>query len=423
MSAHAVHLPVFRNEHLSVSRLKRYEQCPLAFYYQYVSKPEGPRPERGEPAEFGTVLHAALEATYLWIVQEEYEGAFPESQLLERFRLAWSDSGLGGLGLYQEGRTILRQYAASAGPVDHMRHLAVEREFNLLLGPGTCRLVHAGEKARWAEEPGHFVVNGFIDRVDRVDAETVEVVDYKSNRMLFSREELADDLQVSVYAMAVREIYPWVRDVRLTFHMLRHDLRQRTSRTPEELDAAREYVLSLGARTERGPYEARLNPFCGTCDHRSRCDAYESAVSSKLETVAVSASDLESLARERERVARIAKAAYARKEQLDGILKARIEQAGGDEGLELAGVVYRLAQYSDTEYPARQVAELLRECGIDAERVIRIDNKALDALLDEVEGDESLPRTVRDFLRVRVAAKAVKIPQRPRIDARQRKKA
>lgn len=35
---------------------------------------------------------------------------------------------------------------------------------------------------------GPFTVLGFIDRVDRVDDETVEVIDYKTNRLLFSRE-------------------------------------------------------------------------------------------------------------------------------------------------------------------------------------------------------------------------------------------
>lgn len=37
MSA-VIHLPVFRNEHVSVSRLKRFEQCSLAFYLQYIDK-------------------------------------------------------------------------------------------------------------------------------------------------------------------------------------------------------------------------------------------------------------------------------------------------------------------------------------------------------------------------------------------------
>lgn len=421
MTATAVHLPTFRNEHLSVSRLKRFEECPLAFYFQYVNRPEGYERAFAEPAEFGTVLHDALERTYRWIVDEEYEGPFPEAQALEFFRHAWSVSGLTGVALYQEGRELLRAYAREVGLVDHMRTLAVEREFNLLLGPGVCRLVDATEKPKWQLVEDHFVVNGFIDRVDRVDAETVEVIDYKSGRLLFTRDELAGDLQMSIYALVAREMYPWARRVRMNFHMLRHGIAQATDRSEDDLQAVREYVLSLGTRTERGPYDPKINTHCATCDHRVRCDAYRVALTRKLEVVKVSTDDMAALAIERERVAKIAKAAYARKEELDGVLKAAIARAG-TETLELGGFVFRLLQYFNTEYPPEGVRALFDEVGVDCSSVIRIDNEAVEALLVKAEKDESIPHHLRDFLRVRLAAKAVKIPQKARIDARPKKK-
>jgi len=420
MTTAAVHLPVFRNEHLSVSRLRLFEQCPLAFYYRYVSKPDPALDAaRGEPAEFGTVLHDALERTYQWVIDEEYEGPFPEGEMLDFFRRAWIDSGLVGIGLYQEGRDLLRQYAETTGRVDHMRTLSVEREFNLLVGPDGCRLVDASEKAGWAEDADHFVINGFIDRVDRVDSGTVEIIDYKSGRLLFSKEELADDLQMSIYALVAQCLYPWATEIRMSFHMLRHGIRQTTVRTAEDLASAREYVRALGTRTERGPYPPKLNTYCATCDHKARCETYKLALDRKLEVVAVSASDLTALAAERERVAKIAKAAYARKETLDGILRGAIGEA---ESLQLGEVVYRLVQYSDTSYPMAELLALFVESGVDLTPALTVDNKALDALLNRVETDERIPRKVRDFLRVRVAAKSIKLPQRPRLDARQKKK-
>lgn len=426
MTAATLDLPlpdvVHRNEHLSVSRLRRYEQCALAFYHQYVARTGQPldAPDR-EPAEFGTTLHAALESAYRWVVETEYEGRFPEGELLEAFRAAWAGSGLVGAGLYQEGRDLLRQYADGAGHVDHMRVLAVEREFHLLVGPGSARLIDAGEKGRWRDSDDHYVVNGYIDRVDRVDGGTVEVVDYKSNRLLYSREELADDLQLSVYAMVARELYPWASRVDLSFQMLRHGTRQRAERSGDDLAAAREYVRALGARSERGPYPPKLNAHCGTCEWRGRCDTYRAAVSEKLAAVAVDKDDLDAVARERERVHAIAKAAYARKEQLDGVLRAAVERAGSD-AVEYGGITYRLAQYFDTEYPVAEVAELLRQAGVDIAPALRVDGPALKDLVDRAEASEEVPRSVRDFLRVRVAAKSVKIAQKPRLDARPRKK-
>lgn len=418
--SNVVRLPVFTNEHLSVSRIKRFDQCPLAFFYQYVEKPEASLedPDR-EAADFGNVLHDALERTYQWVMDNEYEGPFPVDELLEFFRLAWTDASLTGIALYQEGREILRRYASWSGPVDHMRTLAVEREFNLLVGPEGSRIIDASEKAKWQHVGTHFVVNGYIDRIDRIDSETVEIIDYKSGRLLFTREELATDLQMSIYKLAAQDLFPWAKEVRLAFHMLRHGMRQTTSRSADDLQAARDYVLAVGTRSEKNQYKPKLNTYCGTCDHRVRCDTYKAAVERKLEVVAVSEKDLDALAIERERVAAIAKAAYARKERLDGILRNAV---GELESREMGGATYRILQYFDTGYPMPELLALFREAGVDPTAALTVDNKALDALLGRVEADETIPRTIRDFLRVRVAAKSVKIPQKPRLDARSTKK-
>jgi putative RecB family exonuclease len=411
---------VFRNAYLSVSRIKLFEQCPLAFFFRYIEKPDKELGEVDpEPAEFGNVLHDALERTYNWIRDEEYVGELPVERLLECYRLAWGDSGLVGLDLYQEGRAILRQYARTTGAVDHMRVLAVEQEFNLLVTADGCRLVSEAERAAWKDVEDCFVVNGYIDRVDRVDAETVEVVDYKSGRLLYTKSDLESDLQLSVYGLVARELFPWAKTVKLSFEMLRHGIRQRAPRSADDLLAAGEYVRAIGMRSERGPYEPRLNSYCGTCEHRTRCAAYESALARKLDLVAVSESDLATLSVERERVAKIAKAAYARRDALDAVLRARL---GESEKLTVGGTTYRLAQFFDTDHDPAGVGALLHEAGIDPLVVMRVDNKALDAVLEKVEADPTIPRTVRDFLRVRIAAKSVKVPQKPRLDAKPSKR-
>jgi len=411
---------VFRNAYLSVSRIKRFEECAAAFRKQYVVRPENFVREFSEPAEFGTVAHGALERTYRWIQDDEYAGPFPKSVLLEAFQHAWTESGLVGVDLYSEGRELMRQYAEWAGPVDHMNVLAVEKEFNLLVGPGVCRLIEEAERPRWEDDQTHYVVNGFIDRVDRKNASTIEVVDFKSNRLLFSREELDADIQVGVYAMVAKLLYPWAKQVDLAFQMLRHGpLVQRTERTETELAILRGYLIAVGVRTENGPYPERLNKNCSTCDWRNSCLAYRTALSQKPTLVNVSREDMVALSEERERVAAIAKAAYARKEQLDAALR---DAVGDRESLQLGSFVYRVLQFFNTEYRAADLIPLFEEVGVDLGPALAIDNDALDKLLDRVEADESVPKMVRDFLRARCASRVVRLPQKPRIDSRAAKK-
>ena len=61
--------------------------------------------------------------------------------------------------------------------------------------------------------------------------------------------------------------------------MLRHGVRLRTVRTPEQLQAALDYVESLGEQTESATeYPPTLNANCGYCDHRTNCPAYAAAL-------------------------------------------------------------------------------------------------------------------------------------------------
>lgn len=308
-------LATFKNDRLSVSRLKLYEQCPRQFFHKYVDrehKDDIDVYEKGEPAEFGTVLHAALELIYQWIVAEEYSGRFPEGQLIVFYREVWQASKLVGTGLYKEGLDLLRAFARDTPLVDHMNILAVEQEFNI--------------------DIDGFNMNGFIDRVDKLDDETIEIVDYKSARLMFTKSDLDTDLQMSVYGKAARVLYPWAKYARFTFRMLRHGLDQRTTRTAKTIDDAAGYVVALGKRTETDTvWEAKLNENCAYCDFRRRCEKYKLAVAGQLEITRAESSDgLAEIAREREIVAIVAKTAYGRRDELDKILKAALAESDRD---------------------------------------------------------------------------------------------
>ena len=355
--------PHFVNEHLSYSRLSRFESCPLSYRLHYIDKQVA---EPGAPLRFGKVIHAVLEDLVREHVREERVAPLSEGRAVELFRAAWAADGLTGLALFQEGIDILKEFV-HAGELDHRDVLAVEKEFRLPIG--------------------RFTVLGYIDRVDCIDDETIEVIDYKTNRQLFTRDEVDHSLQLSLYHLAVQQLWPWAKKVRLTFHMLRHGLRMRTSRTPEQLAAAGAYVETLGAMTEEATeYPARLNANCVYCDHRAQCPAYADALQGKRDVICEDTSELEAVAREREEVATLAKVLYARKKELEDVLKAHLED---HDELVLAGVRYRMFNATSLSYPLEPaLATLEHATGLGRDelmpRLATIDKKALDKLLKEL---------------------------------------
>ena len=253
----------FKNQHLSYSRLSRFETCPLSYRLHYIEKQQA---EPGLPLRFGKTIHAVLERLIKEVVDDERTGPLSEERAIELYREAWGAERLTGMDVFAEGLAILRRFIAEQGVVDHRDVLAIEKEFRLPVGP--------------------FEVLGFIDRVDWIDDEAVEVIDYKTNHQLFTRDEVDTSLQMSLYEVAVRRLWPWAKKVKLTFWMLRHGVRQVTTRTEEQLADALAYVETLGRQTETATaYPARLNTNCSYCDHRKQCPAYADALKGKREFI------------------------------------------------------------------------------------------------------------------------------------------
>ena len=362
----------FKNQHLSYSRLSRFETCPLSYRLHYIEKKQA---EPGLPLRFGKTIHAVLERLIKEVVDDERTGTLSEERAIELYREAWGAERLTGMDVFAEGLAILRRFIAEQGVVGHRDVLAIEKEFRLPVGP--------------------FEVLGFIDRVDWIDDETVEVIDYKTNHQLFTRDEVDTSLQMSLYEVAVRRLWPWAKKVKLTFWMLRHGVRQVTTRTEEQLADALAYVETLGRQTETATeYPARLNTNCSYCDHRKQCPAYADALKGKRELIVEDLADLEGVAREREEVARLAKALYARKEELEDILKAQLKER--DE-LVLGGVRYRMFATTSLDYPLEPTLSLLADAtGLSRDEVLgklgAIDKKALDALLKSLGKKLDKPR-------------------------------
>jgi hypothetical protein len=74
--------------------------------------------------------------------------------------------------------------------------------------------------------PRYFSIRGFIDRVDKINDDTVEIIDYKTgsracweskDRHKKGPDDLMEDIQPRLYHLAAKSIYPWAKNVIVTF--------------------------------------------------------------------------------------------------------------------------------------------------------------------------------------------------------------
>ncbi len=235
---------------LSASDIQTYRSCPLRYKFARVLRIPT---EQTVHQRFGIVVHQVLERYHS-------ENATTLAQMLELLEVVWRRSALGEspseLELLEKARSALARYHARLGDQDS-EPVWFERAFAFRLGPHHLR--------------------GRVDRVDRLaegsDGE-YELIDYKTSRPK-TAEQLADDVQLSLYALAAREA--WQLDSsRQAYYYVLDDLKVPVPRGERDAEAVTEIVLEVGdgiLAQEFEPTPSRAA--CSICDYRIVCPAAE----------------------------------------------------------------------------------------------------------------------------------------------------
>ena len=98
-------------------------------------------------------------------------------------------------------------------------------------------------------------VYGSIDRIDRLPSGRVEVIDYKTGK-ISSQKGVDENLQLTIYALACRDALGLGTPERVTLYFTESATRLSTTRTDEQLDAARDEILARVRPIRAGEFTA-----------------------------------------------------------------------------------------------------------------------------------------------------------------------
>ena len=325
--------PQVPEKYISFSRLELVTQCPAKYRHRYVLNSKS-RPDPYSPAVLGSVVHKTLEKSIRELKGEDYDGLLIQRKdiFLKHLKSVIQD-GNHPPELFLQAQQIIKDFADDE--TCHSENIiAIEQRFVFEL-----------------DTLGEITILGYIDRIDRLSSNTVQLIDYKTNRMLYTAEELRQSLQVSIYIMAAKEIFTDVENIEMRFHMLRHGIQQRTLRTEKDLAEAREYILLVNEQIQRiedsGEAPAVLNKYCPWCEYRHLCDVYKDACENDHPLTLEDPNDIQAIAEEYEDISARAKIMYARKEELANLLKIKLI---GKDRLKAAGHYYSLGKTTVTNF-------------------------------------------------------------------------
>jgi CRISPR/Cas system-associated exonuclease Cas4 (RecB family) len=251
---------------LSASDIHTYRSCPLRYKFARVLRIPT---EQTVHQRFGIVVHQVLERYHS-------EGSRTLAQMLALLDTGWRRAGFGeserDRELFGKARDALTRYHARLGSHD-TEAIWFERQFDFRLGPHHLR-GRVDRVDRLAPAQGASGARG-AGEADGAGADIeYELIDYKTSRPK-TAEQLRDDIQLSLYALAAREDWG-LESSRQAYYYVLDDLIVPVARGERDADAVKEIVLEVG----QGILEQEFEPTpsraaCSICDYRIVCPAAE----------------------------------------------------------------------------------------------------------------------------------------------------
>jgi putative RecB family exonuclease len=113
-------------------------------------------------------------------------------------------------------------------------------------------------------------LRGFMDRVDKLDTGGLAIVDYKTNKELFTADYLADNLQLTIYQMAADRTWRMPVEKLTLYHLRSNTACSCLPRGQVQLEETRRLILEVAENITRGKFPATENAFC-PCDFPEHC--------------------------------------------------------------------------------------------------------------------------------------------------------
>jgi CRISPR/Cas system-associated exonuclease Cas4 (RecB family) len=253
---------------LSASDIHTYRSCPLRYKFARVLRIPT---EQTVHQRFGIVVHQVLERYHR-------EGGEALAQMLGLLDAGWRRAGFGE----SEHDSELREKARSALTRYHARLLGqdaqpvwFERQFDFRLGPHHLRgRVDRVDRLVGGEGLGADDAIGDAGELGSGGPVGYELIDYKTSRPK-SAEQLRNDIQLSLYALAAREDWG-LESSRQAYYYVLDDLKVPVPCGEPNTEGVKAVVLEVGEGILAEEFEPTpSHAACSICDYRIVCPVAE----------------------------------------------------------------------------------------------------------------------------------------------------
>lgn len=225
-----------------------YEQCPRRYKYHYVDRLIREYRKPWPWLTMGNHVHATL-IDFFSVVPVERRTVETIENLL---RQKWSRNREGFSDSEEE-----REYGERA--LGMLRRFVETQQIDIQ--PLMVERFHE------APVNENLIINGRIDRIDRLDDGSLHIIDYKTGKA-----EESDTFQLLLYYLIISRTLTWPVS-KVSYLHLEDSIWQTVEVQDKDVDRSRQRVLSIADKIERETeYPIITGPLCQYCDFEQICE-------------------------------------------------------------------------------------------------------------------------------------------------------
>ena len=241
---------------ISYSTLNNFLVCPAKYKFSEIDKIKS---AKSKEAVFGTLIHSSLR-----LIHDPKRLIPPtEEEILKYFTNSWNKSIYSSEAeeaiAFEQGVRILKDYYAKNYPTK-FHVIDLESYFDAPVEDG-------GEKHS---------ITGVIDRIDKLNDGTLEVIDYKTSRSLPAQKSVDENLQLSIYHLGLLNRWPALapKPVKLSLYFVKHGEKLTTTKGADDAARTKEKVLDIIGQIKKSDFSPSPNALCDWCEFQPVCPYY-----------------------------------------------------------------------------------------------------------------------------------------------------
>ena len=242
-------------KNFSFSQLNSFKTCPLQYKYQYILK----IPTIPTAAEsFGTAIHQTLQKFYAEFLKNK---KINQKDLISIYEKTWIPIGYASLThqtrMKEEGKKMLVNFYKKFHSFD-LKIIVLEKLFKIKITKD-------------------IYLTGKIDRIDSLNKNEIEIIDYKTGKKPNERE-LSKSLQLTIYALAVNDknlFNKKLENINLTFYYLQTPEKISLKRNEEDLIKTKEEIIKMVEEIRKNEFSANPGKHCDFCPFKIICEAWQ----------------------------------------------------------------------------------------------------------------------------------------------------